>query len=639
MNAQVQRSIRKLRDSPKQILNNARRGSMPDLIDLANFWQEVPELLSLGILGVFFHHLSSDKAFTVPSVANDRSPAAECAFYSLVGLCKAGDCLLPGAPHHRDPAVLKAWPGIFKWSAFFFTTRVTSTTPIEGRRSAMDVIATAWFSLVRAEGLREAIAGTQGTVEIATRLWLLDDAIPYAGPKSMESPTLAAALDALLVDRSTTDRALAAGGGKADAIAKVAMSRAKNAITCTPLDPTQIAIYFDLLSHFSRGWDHPLRYALLQAGVIPLCTRTAGMLGRALSAGGSPGLIDGFVSAFGYLANCHESTEGFTWVVQSVAADLFLTFADCSPHFARLDAEDYDMVCSILSQILPKYLVYRSVLQAVDEGLRRLGPPHQKRIASSRAKKVWIDFQVLAEERCMVVVHAAAVKGKAATCDNVKCQKIDVKNAFRKCAGCSTTLYCSKECQTLAWKEGGHKTMCKMKQRERLEGKAQAISKSDVAFFHHLATRDARHHLPLLRRLAHAEHPTLRTGELLIRIDYTVVPPTYSVIPLSEADHDVHTAGSANAEARNDALLERARENPERYRLVQSRIANGAALQMVLSVVTGNFWEGGDAEGSLGESAEGEEGERETDADEVDLMMGRLALNRFLVNRGQPPAF
>ncbi|KAJ7839699.1 hypothetical protein B0H14DRAFT_3458552 [Mycena olivaceomarginata] len=58
--------------------------------------------------------------------------------------------------------------------------------------------------------------------------------------------------------------------------------------------------------------------------------------------------------------------------------------------------------------------------------------------------------------------------GRAATCENVACHKFDAKNTVHNCGGCSTTLYCSKECQTLAWKQGGHKTMCKMKQRERL---------------------------------------------------------------------------------------------------------------------------------------------------------------------------
>ncbi|KAJ7769082.1 hypothetical protein DFH07DRAFT_806830 [Mycena maculata] len=639
MNVQlkIQQSIKRVRASPKQILEKARRGSIPDLKDLANFWQEVPELLRLGILDVFFHHLDVGKAFAVPSEENERSPIAECAFYSLIGLCKAGEHFLPGAAHHRDPVVLRAWPGIFKWSAFFVTTRVTSSTPrpAEERRSTMDAVGTVWYCLSRADGMREVIATTKGTVEIATQLWVLDEEIPHSGPQFIGLPCVAAALDRLLVDRAATDRALAAGDGNADALGWIAMRRARSALGRNPLDPVQIAIYLGLLSHLSCGVDNPLRYAVLQAGGIPVCTRAAGELGRALDAGGSPGFLDGMVAAFGYLVNCLESTEGATWVVQSVTADLLIAFADCSPHFGMLDAEDCDMVCSLLKDILPTHLVYRSVVLAVHEGLQRLQAPQLKRLQSSMANKVWADFRRLAEERHMVVLHAAAMKGKAMACDNVQCHKIDAKNTFRKCSGCSTTLYCSKECQTIAWKEGGHRSMCKMKQQERREGKAEAISKADVSFLHSLSTRDARHYLPSLRRFARTKHPTLRPGELLIHIDYTVVPPTYTVVPLSEAATQsfVTGASSANAGARGDALIERARANPERFGLIQSRIVNGAWQQLVLSVVTGGFWDGDEEDG------EGEDETLETDIDVVDAMMARTALNWFLADRGEEPTF
>ncbi|KAJ7861827.1 hypothetical protein B0H14DRAFT_2741409 [Mycena olivaceomarginata] len=617
MNVQtlIQRSIKRLRDSPEQVLEKARRGSIPDLKDLANLWQEVPDLrlVSLGILEVFFLHLSADTAFADPSEANERTPTAERAFYALFGLSKSGDCFLPGTPHHRNPAVLKAWPGIFKWSAFFYKTRVTSLPPrpAEGRRSAMDIISRVWYCFTRAEGLREAIAATKGTIEIATHLWLLDDDVPQSSPNIVAIPCAAAALDAILTASS-----------------KIAMSRTRTALSRRTLVPVEITIYLDLLGHLSYGRNHPLRIGLLHAGAIPLCTRAAGDLARALGSGGDVALLDGIVAAFGYLVNCLQSTEGFTWVVQSLTADLLLALADASPHFSRLDAEDYDMVSSLLKEMLPTYLVYRSVIQAVDEGMRRLGAKQQKKIDASIFRDVWIDFQKLALERHFVVMQAVAVKGRAATCDNVECHKVDAKNTFRKCGGCSTTLYCSKECQTLAWKQGGHKTMCKMKQRERLEGKSQAISKSDAAFFHHLSIRDARHHLPFLRRLARSTYPALRSCELLIRIDYTAVPPAYSVVPLAEAErHDIATNGSANAEARNDALLERARANPDRFGLIQSQVANGAGMQLVLSVVTGNFWDKGD------------DSMRDTGVDDVDLMMARTVLNQFLAHKGEPPAF
>ncbi|KAJ7160279.1 hypothetical protein C8R46DRAFT_1001507 [Mycena filopes] len=637
MNLQrARRTVKRLSDSPKEILENARKGSLPDLRDLANFWQEVPEFVSLGILDVFFHHLNADKAFVVPSPANDSSPLAEYAFAALLGLTKVVTCLHPAGSHYRHPSIRKAWPGVFKWSAFFFKTRVTSTPPmpIQGRRTAMDVIASAWYGFIQAEGMREVMSTTMGSVEIATQLWLLDDEVPSSGPQFIVMPAVAGTLDNLLAHPTAPERAVAAGGGNTELIVKLAMSRTRKALARSPIDAPAIAMYVSVMNRLVLDRDRPLRHAFLQAGAIQLCTKVAGTLARTLNAGGNLEFIDGIVSALGFLGNCLESTEGFTWVTQSLNADLLVAWADFSPHFSRLDEEDYELVSSLLTRTLTTYLVYRSVVQAVDNGMQRLGQEQLQRIGSSKAKKAWMDFRKLAEERVFVLVHASAIKNKAAACDNVECHKIDAKNAFSKCGGCSTTLYCSKECQTIAWKTGGHKAMCKMKQRERLEGKSQAISKADIAFLHVLTARDARHHLPLLRRLARTQYPALRSGELVIRIDYTVVPPAYTVIPLADAGRiELSSAASANAEARTDATLERARENPDRYAIVQSTIVNGAQLQLVVSVMSGGFWEG-DEGGAVADS----EG-LETGIDNVDLMMGRTALNRFLVQAGEKPAY
>ena len=71
------------------------------------------------------------------------------------------------------------------------------------------------------------------------------------------------------------------------------------------------------------------------------------------------------------------------------------------------------------------------------------------------------------------------------TTANHQCQKVGTKEDMRACSACLYTYYCSKvrfeynvvqqqqtdsslECQETAWKEGDHKTMCKMKQQERL---------------------------------------------------------------------------------------------------------------------------------------------------------------------------
>jgi hypothetical protein len=210
--------------------------------------------------------------------------------------------------------------------------------------------------------------------------------------------------------------------------------------------------------------------------------------------------------------------------------------------------------------------------------------------------------------------------------------------------------YCAdgylKECQREAWKEGDHKTMCKLKQKEHLgaplrlssipsvlmlpaEGKDDHASKSDVRFFHHLSIRDARRHLPLLLRLIGKEHPSLALQDVVICIDYTRTPAAFTVKPL-----DGYTGGRAahrpETEARNAALIEKVRGARGTYKLIESTLAAGRGAQLLMTLASGRLFardagSGHDAELELEdddfEGADELFGGGDTVTDAVDMMM------------------
>jgi hypothetical protein len=94
----------------QQSLESARRGSITDLTELANFWQETPNLLGMGVLDVFYAHLDLGKAPTTHDPAAGASLAANRAFMSLLGLSKAGNFISDRKEYLG--AIIKAWPGI-----------------------------------------------------------------------------------------------------------------------------------------------------------------------------------------------------------------------------------------------------------------------------------------------------------------------------------------------------------------------------------------------------------------------------------------------------------------------------------------------------------------------------------------------
>lgn len=118
----------------------------------------------------------------------------------------------------------------------------------------------------------------------------------------------------------------------------------------------------------------------------------------------------------------------------------------------------------------------------------------------------------------------------------------------------------------------------------------QSISQKDSSFFHHLGTRDARRHIPYLTRLAKEKFPGRDLSELTIYVDYWKIPPTYDVRLLENIEDDTPaSAGSENAEARSEALVERARNG--KMTVIQSQICNGDSSQIVMSVLPAGFWE------------------------------------------------
>ncbi|OSX68033.1 hypothetical protein POSPLADRAFT_1043193 [Postia placenta MAD-698-R-SB12] len=477
-------------------------------------------------------------------MTKDHKSATNLAFTALLGLRKIGPFLGQRPALLRLARVAQAWMGIFKWSVYLFSGRIESADKSDPRRRAsIDVLSACWCAVGQYDSIRETMVSTPATIEIATRCWLEEDDGPI--PSHVDAPVGTCVLGNLLKHATSAqlDRVLKMTGGKADEIAKLAISHLRGALTMRPVNATRLVIYLDFINSLSRVGTHPLRYALLGANVI-------------------------------------------------------------CPFFDKLDPDDLEMVLGVLGDILPRYCVYRSVIQTMDEPMRKIdGGAQKERVMRSIAKDVWFKFFKLVRVRVLVLWEADTHKGKHIICDNVK------------------------ECQAIAWKEGDHKNMCKMKQRERMEGKSNPIPKRDIALFHQLSMHHARTHLPRLRRRAVAEFSTVPRHRLVICIDYTVQPAVYSLRPL-DTYNTGQTSGTANTEARNDALIEGVRENPERYALIESKIACGRSPQCVLTLATGAFWEWMAEQDSRSDSADVDD-----DSDFEDKMNdARDVLKAFVLN-------
>ncbi|KAK6974341.1 hypothetical protein R3P38DRAFT_3239648 [Favolaschia claudopus] len=74
----------------------------------------------------------------------------------------------------------------------------------------------------------------------------------------------------------------------------------------------------------------------------------------------------------------------------------------------------------------------------------------------------WSAFMTLVRSRLQLLpkFSSPAVSSTRA-CDNIECPILQVdKSELRQCAGCHLALYCSKDCQKLAWMVHGHRERC-----------------------------------------------------------------------------------------------------------------------------------------------------------------------------------
>ncbi|PBL03437.1 hypothetical protein ARMGADRAFT_1022108 [Armillaria gallica] len=217
-------------------------------------------------------------------------------------------------------------------------------------------------------------------------------------------------------------------------------------------------------------------------------------------------------------------------------------FAECSDPVVRNMSEEllYDLttihntviqvnvlaiktVVSIARDILPRYLVYRSVINVINGVMLKLDDeslPLKRRVFGSTVKDVWIDFHKQCLERLLVPIHAKTIRGKAVSCDNVKyAQKANCNLSPRATLLSFTTLQ-----------------------------RAMPVT----TYF-------------IFIGLARKEHPKIKDSGFIIYIDYTVLPAKFSLKLLSDYERNIPASldVSSNAEAWNEAFVKRTRENPQ----------------------------------------------------------------------------
>ncbi|KAJ7182249.1 hypothetical protein C8R43DRAFT_966604 [Mycena crocata] len=123
-----------------------------------------------------------------------------------------------------------------------------------------------------------------------------------------------------------------------------------------------------------------------------------------------------------------------------------------------------------------------------------------------------------------------------AACDNLECGVILDRSQFRRCAGCKSFYYCSPACQSIDWKQGGHRRLCGSKTGLILtEGVVEGPLVRERHFMRALVDHDYHAEVAEIYKKhvqVMADDPD--GGPVLTFFNYTVTPYTISVHSLRD---------------------------------------------------------------------------------------------------------
>ncbi|KII83325.1 hypothetical protein PLICRDRAFT_454863 [Plicaturopsis crispa FD-325 SS-3] len=228
-----------------------------------------------------------------------------------------------------------------------------------------------------------------------------------------------------------------------------------------------------------------------------------------------------------------HSANGSAWAVQALDSGLLTaTLRACKWIDAAEHPELFGVVEKLLSDMLSKYLIFRSVLRVVRRCLRQVTKLGLGTKESAGALwGAWRVFQVLAEER-LSLLDAWDRKGgrsERQLCSRLQCTRQD-DEALKRCSGCLGPTYCSKECQRLSWPL--HKRGCRESRQMLLDGLEMPRDKLDVSFIRFITKLEINRRLPkILRDALQAGVPR---STIVLDINHTVVPMTFTVKRVSD---------------------------------------------------------------------------------------------------------
>ncbi|KAJ7757984.1 hypothetical protein B0H16DRAFT_1689439 [Mycena metata] len=250
------------------------------------------------------------------------------------------------------------------------------------------------------------------------------------------------------------------GGGSYDALAFMIKKSISQAVMNSKSQLAVIAIGPLLLFLQDILKASPdFRAYLLSRGIISSLVSTLDIDGIPQATVGVPARQINVELCAATLMRYLDVPPGYTWTLQALQAGLLRRIITSSVNITTLEgAGKYP---DLLGAVLPRSLVSYTVITEMRKDFLELEAlARTEEFAHSPLLGHWNALRALVHQRAQVLdAWEASGRLSSLACYNMKCNKVDGRESFRRCSACRTAAYCSRECQRANWIDG-HRDEC-----------------------------------------------------------------------------------------------------------------------------------------------------------------------------------
>ncbi|KAJ8075544.1 hypothetical protein PM082_021174 [Marasmius tenuissimus] len=191
-------------------------------------------------------------------------------------------------------------------------------------------------------------------------------------------------------------------------------------------------------------------------------------------------------------------------------------------------AEKYRRSLSLLSMTV----MHRPVLVRLVRTIKKVQRRNLEEAAGKKFPSLLHIWEVLRDEvlrraRIMETDDSGWYPGTP-LCDGIECghgKTLSTCSLFKRCAGCLSAIYCSRECQRSSWEQ--HRQQCIVQRGRILKGAFPGPTPFEHAFVRKQMRADYKSkadHISTLKQRRKVNHPNESESQVVVVMDYSTVP-------------------------------------------------------------------------------------------------------------------